>query len=104
VGVCCLLLSDPKGAQAALQEAAQRLGPDREKHKAVILGDLARAHARQGDPKQACWVLHQAIDLVELTRDAGGTKRAFGAGRQLRRWQHEPSVQDVQDRLLTLGC
>jgi tetratricopeptide (TPR) repeat protein len=104
VGVCCLLLGDPKGAQAALQEAAERLGANRDKHKAVMLGDLAKAHARQGDLEQACCVLHQAIDLVELTRDAGGMKRAFAAGRQLRRWQHEPPVQDVQDRLLTLGC
>jgi hypothetical protein len=102
--VCCLLLSDPKGAQASLQETVECLGANRDKHKAVMLGDLAKAHARQGDLEQACWVLHQAIDLVELTRDAGGTKRAFEAGRQLRRWQHEPPVQDVQDRLLTLGC
>jgi hypothetical protein len=104
VGVCCLLLNDPKGAQAALEEAAERPGADREKHKAVVLGDLAKAHARRGDVEQACWVLHRATDGVELTRDAGGMKRVFEAGRQLRRWQNEPSVQDLQDRLLTLGC
>jgi hypothetical protein len=49
-------------------------------------------------------VLHEAIDLVELTRDAGGMKRVFSAGRQLGPWRHEPFVQEVQDRLLALGC
>jgi hypothetical protein len=50
-------------------------------------------------------VLHQAIDLVELTGSAAGKRRAFAAGRQLTRtrWRNEPFVQDVQDRLLALA-
>jgi hypothetical protein len=104
IGVCHLRLHHPKGAQAALQETAQRFGVGKEKHKSVILGDLAAAFIGQGEPEQAAVVLHEAIDLVELTRDAGGTKRVFSAGRQLRPWHNEPFVQEVQDRLLALGC
>jgi hypothetical protein len=48
-------------------------------------------------------VLHQVIDLVELTGGAAGKRRAFAAGRQLTRWRNEPFVQDVQDRLLALA-
>jgi hypothetical protein len=104
IGVCHLRLHDPKGAQAALQQTAQRFGVGKEKHKSVVLGDLATAFIGQGEPEQAAVVLHEAIDLVELTRDAGGMKRVFSAGRQLRPWRNEPFVQEVQDRLLALGC
>jgi hypothetical protein len=103
VGACHLLLNDPTGAEAALQDSARRLGAGKEKHKAVILGDLSTAFVLQDDPEHACAVLHQVIDLVELTGNAAGKRRAFAAGRQLTRWRHEPFVQEVQDRLLALA-
>jgi hypothetical protein len=104
VGACHLHLRDPRGAQAALQESAQRLGAGKEKHKSVILGDVSTALVLQGDPERASAVLHQAIDLVGLTGSAAGKRRVFAAGRQLGRWRNEPFVQQVQDRLLALAC
>jgi hypothetical protein len=104
VGACHLHLRDPRGAQLALQESAQRLGAGKEKHKSVILGDVSTAVVLQGDPEQASAVLHQAIDLVELTGSAAGKRRVFAAGRQLGPWRDEPFVQQVQDRLLALAC
>jgi hypothetical protein len=103
VGACSLRLHDPTGAEAALQDSARRLLAGKEKHKAVILADLSTAFVLQDDPEQACVVLHQVIDLVELTGNAAGKRRAFAAGRQLTRWRNEAFVQDVQDRLLTLA-
>jgi len=103
VGACSLRVHDPTGAEAALQDSARRLGAGKEKHKAVILADLSTALVLQDDPEQACAVLHQVIDLVELTGNAAGKRRAFAAGRQLTRWRNEPFVQDVQDRLLALA-
>jgi hypothetical protein len=41
IGVCHLRLHHPKGAQAALQQTARSFGVGKEKHKAVILGDLS---------------------------------------------------------------
>ena len=104
VGVCHLHLSDPRAAQVALQESARSLGVSKEKHKSVILGDISTALVLQGDPEQASAVLHQAIDLVELTGSAAGERRVFAAGRQLGPWRKEPFVQEVQDRLLALAC
>jgi hypothetical protein len=103
VGACYLHLRDPRGAQLALQESAQRLGVGKEKHKSVILGDISTALVLQGDSEQASAVLHQAIDLVELTGSAAGKRRVFAAGRQLGPWRNEPFVQEVQDRLLALA-
>jgi len=103
VGACHLQLQDPRGAQLALQESARSLGMGKEKHKSVILGDASTALVLQGDPEQASAVLHQAIDLVELTGSAGGKRRVFAAGRQLGPWRNEPFAQELQDRLLTLA-
>jgi hypothetical protein len=103
VGACHLRLNDPTGAEAALQESARRLGAGKEKHKSVILADLSTAFVLQDDPEHASAVLHQVIDLVELTGSATGKRRAFAAGRQLTRWRNEPFIQDVQDRLLALA-
>jgi hypothetical protein len=103
VGACHLHLHDPRGAQLALQESARRLGAGKEKHRSVILGDISTALLLQGDPEQASAVLHQAIDLVELTGSAAGKRRVFAAGRQFGPWRNEPFVQEVQDRLLALA-
>jgi len=103
VGACHLRFNDPSGAEAALQESAQRLGTGKEKHKSVILADLSTAFVLEGDPEHASAVLHQAIDLVELTGSAAGKRRAFAAVRELTPWRNEPFVQDVQDRLLALA-
>jgi hypothetical protein len=103
VGACHLRLNDPTGAESALQESARRLGAGKEKHRSVILADLSTAFVLQDDPEHACAVLHQVIDLVELTGSAAGKRRAFAAGRQLTRWRNEPFVQDVQERLLALA-
>ena len=67
-------------------------------------GHLSTAFALQSEPEQASVVLHEAIDLAELTSNAGGLRRAFAAGRQLGRWRNEPFVQEVHDRLLALAC
>jgi hypothetical protein len=103
VGACLLRLKDPTGAEAALKDSARRLGAGKEKHQSVILADLSTAFVLQDDPEQACAVLHQVIDLVELTGSAAGKRRAFVAGRQLTPWRNEPFVQDLQDRLLALA-
>ena len=103
VGACHLRLNDPNGAQSALQDSARRLGSGKEKHRSVILADLSTAFVLQGDPERASAVLHQAVDLVELTGSAAGKRRAFAGVRQLKPWRNEPFVQDVQDRLLMLA-
>jgi hypothetical protein len=103
VGACHLRLHDPTGAESALQASARRLGAGKEKHKSVILADLSTAFVLQDDPEHACAVLHEVIDLVELTGSAAGKRRAFAAGRQLTRWRNEAFVQDVQERLLALA-
>jgi hypothetical protein len=100
-GSCHLFLGDPARAQPILEHAAHSLH-DRQKSRAIVLGNLALAHIRQRDLDQAAVVLHQAIDVVEQTRGGGGLNLLFAASREFRPWQQEPVVQAVHDRLLTL--
>ncbi|MGH8900423.1 MAG: tetratricopeptide repeat protein [Egibacteraceae bacterium] len=101
-GACHLHLGDPKSAELVLLESAQSLGAGKEIQKVFVLGDLAIALIRQGDPEQATAVLHQAIGFVELGWSGGGVQRVLMAGRELLPWIGEPFVQDAQDRLLAL--
>jgi tetratricopeptide (TPR) repeat protein len=100
-GSCYLYLGDAEKAQPILESTARSLR-DRQKSRAIVLGNLALAHIRQGNLDEAAAVLRQAIDLVERTRGGGALNVLFTAGREFRPWQHEPIVEDVRDRLLTL--
>jgi len=100
-GSCYLFLGDPGKAQPILESTARSLH-ERQKSRAIVLGNLALAHIRQRDLDPAVAVLHQAVDVVELTRGGGALNVLFTAGRELRPWQQEPIVQAVYDRLLAL--
>jgi hypothetical protein len=100
-GSCYLFLGDPATAQPILEATAGSLR-DRPKSRAIVLGNLALAHIRQRNLDEAVGTLHQAIDLVELTRGGGALNVVFSAGRECRRWQREPAVRAVHDRLLAL--
>ncbi|RQX06716.1 helix-turn-helix transcriptional regulator [Micromonospora inaquosa] len=100
-GSCWLSLNKPDQAVRALGDARNLIAA-RRKSTAVILGNLALASILQRDVDAATSYLHQAIDVIERTRAGGGLNLTFAAARQLRPWRNEPSVQDVNDRLLTL--
>jgi hypothetical protein len=100
-GSCYLTLGDSAKAGSILESTARRL-QGRHESKAIILGNLALAHARQRDVEQAATVLHRAIDLLEVSRGGGGLNVVSAAVRELRPWRNEPVVQDVNERLLAL--
>ncbi|WP_017624729.1 helix-turn-helix domain-containing protein [Nocardiopsis chromatogenes] len=100
-GSCYLSLGLMGRAEASLQAAASELRA-RKKSQAIVLGNLSLALIGQGRADEGVDVLHHALDEVEQTRGGGGLNIAFTAGRTLRRWRHEPWVQDVHDRLFSL--
>ncbi|MCW3843946.1 hypothetical protein ONA70_28035 [Micromonospora yasonensis] len=87
-------------AITALEKARQLIAA-RRKSTAVVLGNLALASILHRDVDAATSYLHQTIEVLERTRAGGGLNLAFVAARQLRPWRDQPSVQDVNDRLLT---
>ena len=70
----------------------------KKKSQAIALGNLIR----QRKLDEAAASMHRTIDAVELTRGGGGFNVVFAAGRELREWQDETWVQDINDRLLAL--
>jgi transcriptional regulator with XRE-family HTH domain len=97
-GSCYLFLGEPARAVAHFADIAR----DGKKSDAIVLANLSLAYIRQRKLGEAVGSLHQAIDIVEATRGGGGLNLAFAAGRELRPWQRELAVQDINDRLLGL--
>jgi tetratricopeptide (TPR) repeat protein len=97
-GSCYLSLGKHDRASALLADTAARLH-DRQKSRAIVLGNLALAHVRRGEVDAAADALHQAIDLTAQTRGAGGLNLIFKATRELAPWRREPVVEYVHDRV-----
>lgn len=100
-GSCWLHLNNPVKAEVLLGQTWKILHK-RKKATAIVLGNPALANIRQRNIDTAADRLHQAIDVVEQTRDGGGLNVVFTAARELRPWRNEQVVQDVNDRLLAL--
>jgi hypothetical protein len=100
-GSCYLFLDDARRAAPILEDTARRY-QDHSKSEAIVLGNLALARIRQGELDGAVASVHQAIDVIELTRGGGGLNIVFTATLELRRWQQSTPVRDLQDRVLTL--
>jgi transcriptional regulator with XRE-family HTH domain len=100
-GSCYLFLGQADQAELILEATALELR-DRSKSQAIVLGNLSLAYIRQGKLDEAAGMLHQAIDIVELTWGGGGLNIVFGACRELQPWRQVQAVQDVYDRVLAL--
>jgi transcriptional regulator with XRE-family HTH domain len=100
-GSCHLFLGQPAKAEPVL-EAARLILDARKKATSIVLGNLAIAAIRQRRVDDAVSRLHQALDVIERTRSGGGLNVVFGAAQELRPWRNEPTVQQLDDRLLTL--
>ena len=100
-GSCYLFLGHPERAEPILTATAEALNA-RPKTRSLVLGNLALAYLRQRQLDATTGILHEAIDLLEVSRGGGGSTVVFSAGRELYPWRAEPAVHDVQDRLLAL--
>ncbi|MEZ0107913.1 transcriptional regulator with XRE-family HTH domain [Catenulispora sp. EB89] len=100
-GSCFLSLGLPDLAEPLLRRTVSALVA-KKKSQSIALGNLTLSLIRQGKREEAEASMHQTIDAVELTRGGGGLNIVFQAGRELRPWRSEPSVQEINDRLLAL--
>lgn len=100
-GSCYLFLDRPRRAQPILDVTARELA-DHSKSQAIVFGNLGLACLRQGQLEEAASFLHNAVDVIEVTRGGGALNIVFGACRELQPRRHVAAVQDVYDRVLTL--
>lgn len=100
-GSCFLFLNQPHTAQQHLEQSSH-LAQGPTKAGAIVHANLAIACVRQRQLDEAIGHLHQAIDLAEQTRGAGGLNVTFAAGREMAPWRDQPAVREIHDRLLAL--
>lgn len=100
-GSCYLSLGMADRAEPILRATVHALA-EKKKSQAIAMGNLTLALIRQRKLDEARAAMHRTIDAVELTMGGGALVLAFGAGRELKEWRHEPWVQEIQDRLLGL--
>jgi transcriptional regulator with XRE-family HTH domain len=96
-GSCHLQLGRVAAAIGHLENAQ---GP-RKKSGAIVLANLATAHAQGGALDLAAAHLHSAIDELDRTRSGGGLRLAAEAARLLS-GRGYPRSYELQDRLLGL--
>jgi transcriptional regulator with XRE-family HTH domain len=101
-GSCYLFLGRPRQAERILELAAGS-GSRASKAHAIVLGNLGLAHTRQSQIDAAVGAIHAATDVIERNRGGGGMNVVFSAALELRPWRTQPAVQEIHDRLLTLG-
>ena len=101
-GSCLLFLGQPRRAIPIL-EHAENTASSASKSRAIVLGNLGLAHARQGDVDAAVGALQTATDVLERNRGGGGMNVVFSTALELKPWRDLPIVQDVHDRPLSIG-
>ncbi|MFG2821695.1 transcriptional regulator [Kitasatospora sp. NPDC048365] len=86
-------------ARTTLQGVLEALPAKDGKQRVVVLADLATVEATAGRISEACALLGQALDQLDLTWYATGMERVREARRTLTEWSSDPQVQRLDDRL-----
>jgi transcriptional regulator with XRE-family HTH domain len=93
---CAALLGDAVGVTRAFREAQPALQAP--KRRALVLVDVARAHARRGDLDEACLCAMEALDVGQLA----GSERVVQLVSRFRSGlgiKHHPATAELDDRL-----
>jgi transcriptional regulator with XRE-family HTH domain len=102
-GSTAQLLGDHQTAIAALENSLQNLAPQLLPQRAIVLVQLAIAHAGRHDADQACADLMAALDISQQANLAEVDSRIQRARRYLDPWQNSPAVIDLDARLHDLS-
>ncbi|HZG92425.1 MAG TPA: hypothetical protein VEZ42_19630 [Pseudonocardia sp.] len=65
----------------------------------MVLGDLAAVEVAAENPTEACHHISAALDELDRTWYAVAMDRIRDVRRRLHRWQDDPCVRDLDDRL-----
>jgi len=86
-------------ARTSLERTLTGLSGNSHKQRAVTLAELAATSVRAGEPRDACRLLEEALDLVGLQGYATAVDRVRTVRATLAPWSREPFVREVDDRL-----
>lgn len=101
-GVCHLRLGRWEEAGRHLGSAVEGSGrPCDAVQRSIVLADRCLAHLRGGDLDAGCRALGSAIEVAAETRGRVGAQRLLDVRQALGRWMSEPSVRDLDARLVS---
>lgn len=90
-------------AREAAAGALRALGPSPTKKRAVVLADVAEAHAQQGEVEEACRLGVDALAVVAQTDFSLGLDRLRRLSGHLDRWRGLSTVRDLNDQIRAIA-
>jgi tetratricopeptide (TPR) repeat protein len=103
IGACHMRMRRPEAARAALDDALH-LGEELTvKHQSIYLVDLATTYSQEREPEEACRLAGKALDIAGPMHYSTTMERMAALRRDLKIWNGEACVQQLDERLHTLA-
>ncbi|GGN93661.1 hypothetical protein GCM10010112_82150 [Actinoplanes lobatus] len=102
-GTCHLLLDEPETAITYLERAAAALADDQNNINVALAArvDLASAYGLTDQLDAACTTLGSAYEQLQRIGNLRGISRAQRAREGLHRWNNEPLIRELDQRMAT---
>src|SRR5581483_9507240 len=96
-GACFVRLHKPELALPALEQAFALCDPTSLRRQSTLIADIGTVHAQLGNPKEACQLLSQSLDMTMQTKSLVVVQRVCKARNELNRWNSaEVKTLDAQ--------
>jgi len=98
-GACYARLHQPELALPPLEQSLALIDPTYLRSQSIRTTDIGRAYAQLGDPKNACELLSQVLDMIIQTKSISNLQRVYQARVDLKHWKGSAEVQELDDKL-----
>lgn len=98
-GACFMHLGQPKLALDALNQELALIDPIFRLNQCLNTADRGKVYAQLGDPKKACELFGQVLNVIVQTRSVNDLKRVYKAKTALKPWKNSAEVQKLNYRL-----
>jgi DNA-binding XRE family transcriptional regulator len=100
-GICAIRLKQPQNAQEALHESMRIMDPQRIRHKAIVLIDLATTYLLQNEIEEACHNASQALMLITEIKSSRVFQRMLSLRTQMEPWETTKAVKHLDEQIAT---
>jgi hypothetical protein len=98
-GACFVRLHKPELALPALEQAFALCDPTPLHRQSTLIADIGTVHAQLGNPKEACRLLSQALDMTMQTKSLVVVQRVCKARNELKRWKRSAEVNTLDTQI-----
>jgi len=98
-GACFVRLHKPELALPALEQAFTLCDPSSLRRQSTLIADIGTVHAQLGNPKEACRLLSQSLDMTMQTKSLVVVQRVCKARNDLNRWGQSAEVKTLDAQI-----